>query len=91
MSYREADVEFLFICGRVHVLVYKCEKCGRPIVRTYWSKVFSKADVEGMRFTVSCPENCSGPEALPGRQAHYIAELSWGREKQKTLQLPIWV
>jgi hypothetical protein len=72
-------------------LVYQREKCGRPTVRTYWSIVFSKADVEGAAFTVSCPENCSGPEMLPGRQAHYIAELSWRREEQKTLPLPIWV
>lgn len=76
---------------KVYILVYRCGKCGRPIVRTYWSKVFSKADVEGTAFKVSCPENCSGPETLLGRQAHYIAELSWRSEKQKTLQLPIWV
>jgi len=48
-----------------------------------------KADVKGTAFTVSCPENCSGPETLPSRQAHYIAELPWRREEQKTLPLPL--
>jgi hypothetical protein len=32
-----------------------------------------------------------GENGPPGWKAHYIAELSWGRENQKTLQLPIWV
>lgn len=76
---------------KLYVLVYQCEKCDRPIVRTYWSKVFSKSEVEDTAFTVSCEENCKSPETVPGRKARYIAELSWGREKQKTLQLPIWV
>jgi hypothetical protein len=34
----------------------------------------------------------SGGENGPaGWKAHYTAELYWGRENQKTLQLPIWV
>src|SRR3974390_3303241 len=41
--------------------------------------------------TVSCEENCRSPKTVPGRKAGYIAEVSWGREKQKTLQLPIWM
>ena len=38
-------------------------------------------------FKVSCSENCSGPETFSGRQAHYIAELSWGSEKQKNVAI----
>jgi hypothetical protein len=34
-------------------LVYQCQKCGKPIVRTYWSKVFSKADVGGTAFALA--------------------------------------
>lgn len=89
-SSQEAKVDTPTTRERLYVLVYQCEKCDRPIVRTYWSKVFSKSEVEDTAFTVSCEENCKSPETVPGRKARYIAELSWGREKQKTLQLPIW-
>jgi hypothetical protein len=76
---------------KLYVLVYQCARCDRPIVRTYWSKVFSKADVEATAFTVCCPESCNPPESLPGRRARYIAEVSWGPQGQRTFQLPIWV
>ena len=62
-----------------------------PIVHTHWSKVLSKADVEATTFTDCWPENCSAPKMLPGREARYIAEVSWGPRKQRTFQLPIWV
>jgi hypothetical protein len=43
---------------KLDVLVYQCEKCGRPIIHTHCSNVFSKADVKGTAFIVSCPEKC---------------------------------
>jgi deoxycytidylate deaminase len=88
---REANVDKPTFNEKLYVLVYQCAKCNRPIVRTYWSKVFSKADVEATAFTVCCPENCNPPESLPGKRARYIAEVSWGPQNHRTFQLPIWV
>ena len=52
------------------MLGFQLEKCDRPIVHAYWSKAFSKADVEDTAFTFRCEENCKSPEpSLVGKPA----------------------
>jgi hypothetical protein len=75
---------------KLYVLVFRCTDCGRPILHSYWSKVFSRADVEGTAFVVGCPGKCRSPDTLPGRRARYIFEVSWGPDKGP-FQLPKWV
>ncbi len=75
---------------RLYVLVFRCAHCGRPILHSYWSKVFSRADVEGTAFIVRCPEKCQTPDTLPGRRARYIFEVAWGPDSKALFQLPTW-
>jgi len=79
------------ISEKLYVLVFQCDKCGRPMVHTYWTKVCSRADIEGTAFTVSCTEKCKSPETLAGRKARYIFQGSWERENMRSFPLPKWV
>ena len=71
------------ISDKLYVLVFQCDKCGRPSVHTYWSKVHSKSDIEATAFTVSCPENCSAPEILPGRELATLLKFLGGLKSKR--------